>query len=91
MTAQVKATVNPAGRLDVLLMRLAETAVRTVEARTGLSIWDGEDGLSGVMQDKLRELKVPDQPIDFGKTISVRNIAESAGFVKRKRARKAVR
>lgn len=82
---------DPRGRLDLVLLRLAEQVTRKVEQAAGLSIWDGEDGLSGVMKDKIRELKIPTDPIHMGSTISVRSIAEQAGFIKRRRAKKAVR
>jgi len=82
---------DPRGRLDLVLLRLAEQVTRKVEAAAGLSIWDGEDGLSGVMQDKIRELKIPTEPLNMGATFSVRTIAEQAGFIKRRRAKKAVR
>jgi hypothetical protein len=82
---------DPRGRLDLALLRLAETVTRKVELATGLSIWDGEDGLSGVMQDKVRELKIPTEALDLKRPVSVRSIAEQAGFIKKRRARKAVK
>jgi hypothetical protein len=82
---------DPRGRLDLALLRLAETVTRKIETATGLSIWDGEDGLSGVMQDKVRELKIPTEPLDLKRPVSVRALAEQAGFIKARRARKAVK
>lgn len=73
------------GRLDLLLLGIAEQAARIVERKTGFSFWDGEDGLSGVMRDKVRELKVPDKPLDLAQPVSVRAMAEQAGFIKRRR------
>lgn len=80
--------VNPQGRLDLLLLRLAEGVTRTIEQRTGVRIWDGEDGLSGVLQDKVRELKIPNRPIDLQQPVSVRALAEEAGFIRRRRERR---
>jgi hypothetical protein len=83
---------NPRGRLDLALLRLAETVTRKVESATGLSLWDGEDGLAGVMRDKVRELRIPTEALDLKAPVSMRSIAEQAGFIKRRRAaRKAVK
>ena len=86
---------DPKGRLDVLLFRLAEQGVRFVERRFGLQVWDGAEGLGGVVEDKIRELKVPDKPItgEPGAVAAVtpRSLAEQVGFIKRRRARKAVK
>lgn len=79
---------DPRGRVDLLLMRLAEGLTRVVEQKTGLSIWDGEDGLSGVMQDKMRELKVPTKPLNMDGGVSVRTLAEQIGFLQKRRERR---
>ena len=76
---------NRQGRIDLLLLDLAKQAARIVEAKTGCSFWDGEDGLSGVLEDKVREMKIPDKPIDLVRPVSVRALAEQAGFIKRRR------
>lgn len=85
-------TPDPRGRLDVLLLRLGEAVARTVERKLNVSLWDGEDGLEGVLQDKLRELKIPDAPVDLARPVSVRSVAEQAGFIRhRRRIHKAQR
>lgn len=76
------------------LMAVAERLTRALELRTGLQLWDGEEGLGLVCDQKLRELKVPVRPIKLdaaGSRLTPRAFAERTGFVKRKRARRAVR
>jgi hypothetical protein len=68
------------------LLALAERVVRLAERKTGLQLWDGEDGVGSVVQQKLKELRVPEKPIQLGRVVTPRQLAEEVGFVKRKRA-----
>lgn len=54
----------------------------------GLSeIWKGEDGLEGVMRQKLKEVGVPEHPVPINgpEGMTVRQMAEESGFIKRPR------
>ncbi len=68
------------------LMALAERLVRIAERRYGVELWDGENGFGGVVEQKLKELKVPEKPIQLGQVLTPRQLAEQTGFVKRKRS-----
>jgi len=50
-------------------------------------VWEGEDGLRAVTQQKLKELGVPDKPIPLtsGQKVTPRSLAEHAGFIKRRK------
>lgn len=52
---------NPLGRLDVLLMRLAERTTRWAERKAAekfgaaVNLWDGPEGLGHVLKTKVEE------------------------------------
>ena len=81
---------NPAGRLDILLLRLAEAGTRWAEekirtvAKVPVSLWDGPGGVGVVLQTKLDEFGVPNEQL----TPAI--IADRLGFTgkKPKRLRK---
>lgn len=63
-------------------------------AAFGLSeMWAGNDGLEGVMRQKLAEMGVPEQPIPIQgpKNQTIRQIAEDSGFIKRPRPQRRVK
>ena len=81
---------DPTGRIDVLLLRLAEAGTRWIEkqaaARAGLQVnlWDGKEGLGQVLQTKVEEL-------GFGEPVPMTPdaLARALGFIKgRKRLKK---
>lgn len=49
------------------------------------NIWEGHDGLEGVMRQKLSELGVPEKPVPMGgpRGMTPRQMAEESGFIKR--------
>lgn len=65
---------------------------RKLAAHLGIEdIWHGEDGIEGVMRQKLKELKVPEKVSVKAQDVSVRGIAENAGFIKRPRAHRRLK
>ncbi len=76
------------------LMAVAERFTRAAEKRLGIDLWDGDDGLSGVTADILRELGVKEKPIPLGtseRVISPRMVAEQCGMVKRRHPKRRLR
>jgi hypothetical protein len=66
------------------LMNLGSILAR----RFGLSkYWDGEEGLSGVVQQKLSDMGVPEKPIPLNvpQGMTARQLAEHAGFIKKRK------
>jgi hypothetical protein len=73
------------------LMALAERLARLAERRYGVQLWDGEEGLGSVVEQKLKELKVPEKPIQLGQVLTPRQLAEQTGFIKRKRSARRIK
>jgi hypothetical protein len=73
----------PAGRLDILLIRLAEFATRAVEKRIGggCNLWDGDGGIKSVVEAKIDQMGVPREQL------TPAMIAEYSGFLKAKKRR----
>lgn len=69
------------------LMALAEKVTRMIEQRTGVPLWDGEEGMQAVCKQKLDELGVSTEPI----RLTPRLAAEQTGIVKRRKKRRALR
>jgi hypothetical protein len=69
------------------LLGIAERLARVVEKKSGFEFWDGEEGLGGVVAELLESEGVPKKPIG----LTPRQLAEQAGFVKRKRKPRARR
>lgn len=75
------------GRLDILLLRLAEAGTRWAERRAQellrvpVNLWDGSNGVGAVLGQKLNEWNVPNEPL------TPALMAERVGFMG-KRARK---
>ena len=69
---------DPQFRLDILLMRVAELATRTVERNLGpgCNLWDAAGGVKAVMERKLKELGVP------GEKVTAEMLAEKMGLLK---------
>ena len=80
----ISADVSPAGRLDILLLRLAEAGTRWAERRAQqvlkvpVNLWDGETGVGVVLEQKLEELGVPREKL------TAQLLAERLGFVGKK-------
>ena len=58
-----------------------------------MELWKGDDGLEGVMQQKLTELGVPKGPVPISgpEGMTIRQVAEQAGFIKRPKAQRRVK
>lgn len=77
------------GRLDIVLLRLAEAGTRWIEkqaaARAGLQVnlWDGKEGLGQVLQTKVEEL-------GFGEPVPMTPdaLARALGFIKGRKLKK---
>ena len=75
------------GRIDILIMRIAERATRLVEtklAERGFRVnwWDGADGVRALVEDALSDYRVPRESI-----FTPRAVARRVGFIgKRRRA-----
>lgn len=56
-------------------------------------MWPGDDGLEGVMRQKLMEMGVPQRPIELTgpRGMTVRQMAEESGFIKRPRRQRRVK
>lgn len=76
---KVRAFDSPAGRIDILFSRLAEFAVRKLETRTGLSLWD--NFAAPIVAEKVAEYEGMG-PVEFGRAI---------GFLKPERKRKKLK
>jgi hypothetical protein len=76
-------SVDPKGRLDILLLRLGEIVTRKVEKVLGpnVNIWDGPGGLREVAELKLSELGLA------GQIMTPKQIAEQLGVIGRKKRR----
>lgn len=78
----IRTPENPQGRLDILLVRVAEACVRWGEAklqnRFGIAanFWDGPEGVKSVIEAKIEEVGIPRE------RLSPRVLAEQAGFLK---------
>lgn len=72
------------------LMNLARTVAKAVEEKTGQSLpWDGPDGLESVTADVLRNLGVPEHPVQLSAvTPTPRAMAEQLGVLPKRRAPK---
>lgn len=75
---------NPAGRLDVLLLRLGErlTQIYLEAPLSGIvgqpvQLWGGEGGIRSVVERKIKEAGLPN------KQLSAEAIAEMAGFLRK--------
>ena len=66
------------------LLSIADRAAHM--ARVG-EWWDGEDGLRAVIETKLREMGIPDKPVPLSGegAVTPRDLAEHAGFIKRRK------
>ena len=73
------------------LMALAERLARLAERRYGVQLWDGEEGLGSVVEQKLKELKVPEKPIQIGQVLTPRQLAEQTGFIRKKRTARRIK
>jgi hypothetical protein len=75
----LRAFDSAAGRIDILFSRLAELAVRKIEAKTGLAIWD--NFAAPIVAEKVAEYEGMG-PVEFGRAI---------GFLKPERKRKKLK
>ena len=70
-------------------MKGALSIGRLLAERFGLGeLWEGEDGFEGVARQKLAELGVPEKPLALTgpqASMTPRQMAEQAGFIKRRR------
>ncbi len=80
------APVNPAGRVDVLLLRLGELVTRNLERRLAslvgvpdLNLWDGPEGGQTVVQGFCDEHGLT------GFSITPATVAQRAGLIRKKR------
>lgn len=77
---------DPAG-LDRLILAVGKAAHDLVAAKAAkmgvaLNVWDGENGLQGVIQDVIREKRIPNKRLPD--LVSPRSIAENIGVLKPK-------
>ena len=72
---------DPAGRLDILLLRLAEAGTRWAETklqsvvRIPVNLWDGPGGVGVVLEAKIDELGIPREKLNPA------TIAKGVGFI----------
>jgi hypothetical protein len=88
VTPQVQASPDPAFRFDLLLLNLGEALARKADEklRTGVlfqGLWGGPDGMKQVVQEKIDEIGIPREKL------TPKLIAERAGFLGRRRLRRA--
>lgn len=65
-----------------------------IAAAFGLSsLWAGHDGFEGVLKQKLTELGVPEAPVPISgpQAMTIRQMAEESGFIKRPRTQRRVK
>ena len=72
----IRAFDSPAGRIDILFSRLAEFAVRKLEAKTGMQIWD--NFAAPIVAEKAQEYEGL-TPVEW---------AQRVGFLKPQRKRR---
>jgi hypothetical protein len=85
----LSSTADPVGRLDLLLMRLAEAGTRWAERKAAekfgaiVNLWDGPEGFGHVLKTKVEELgfsePVPMTPLA---------LAEALGFIKSRKLKR---
>lgn len=75
------------------LMAVADRIAWMIERKFNIALWQGEDGLRGVIQQKLTEMGVPQKPIQLtgSPDITPRAFAEHIGFVRRKKPLRRVK
>jgi len=75
-------------------MKGALSIARTLAEHFGVSqLFEGEDGIEGVLRQKLKELGVPEKPVELNgaQGMTVRQMAEESGFIKRARPHRRVK
>lgn len=90
--AVVLPRADPRGGNAVMRDRIEFTPVqgllavgRRLAAHLGLGeIWQGEEGLEGVVRQKLKEVGMPERVSVQSRDVTVRGLAENAGFIKRR-------
>ena len=60
--------VNPQGRVDILLLRLAQAACGTLQVNTGLDLWPQA---KPVVEELIDYHGIPRKQINIGRTIAV--------------------
>lgn len=83
---------DPAGRLDLLLVRSAELLTRRFEKALGVPIWT--EDLAAALQELIEDAGVPHEPIDVDHSIGnllAAAIRQDRPSVRRRRARSSGR
>jgi hypothetical protein len=65
-----------------------------IAQRFGLGeLWAGDDGFEGVLRQKLSEMGVPQRPIELTgpRSMTVRQMAEQSGFIRKPRRQRRVK
>jgi len=81
-------SVDPTGRLDIVLIRLAEAGVRWGEQKVAskfgllLNVWDGPDGLKHVLETKVQEM-------GLNEPMTPESLARHLGFIKSRKLKRA--
>lgn len=88
VTPQVHASQDPAWRFDLLLLNLGEAVSKWADRKlnTGAlfqGLWNGPDGVKNVVEQKIDEMGIPREKL------TPKLIAEHAGFLGRRRLRRA--
>ena len=75
------------------LMAIGDKLAALFEAKFGVKLWHGDEGLRGVIQQKLTELGVPEKPIQLtgSPEITPRAFAKHVGFIRRKKPLRRVK
>jgi len=75
------------------LMAVADAVASAFERRFNVRLWHGDEGLRGVIQQKLTEMGVPEKPIQLtgSPDITPRAFAEHIGFIRRKKTLRRVK
>lgn len=88
--------MTPAPKRPVVFTPLkgALSVARVLAHRCGLGqLWEGQDGIEGVLADKLKELGVPHAPVPLTgpEGMTVRQFAEQGGFIKKRKPNRRVK
>jgi hypothetical protein len=81
------------GRVDILILRLAEELARRMSVQTGLDFWNGnpalgQSGLKQIAEQIIRDANIPSEPIDVPMTIA-RNVLHLVPEAPRRKLRRA--
>lgn len=89
MANKVTPMPDPYMRLDILLLRLGEASFQWLDHKLNTGgaltskLWNGPEGLKQVVEQKIDEVGIPREQL------TPRLLAEHAGFLKRRKLRRA--